>query len=1096
MDSGRSNSGRGDAAGGRGRGRGRGRGNNQNQGGGRGWDLGQQQGVSSNQVPPQQVSSYTPLQTSATQQQHELGGGRGAWTGRPLSAPSPPSPVQPMSPPQMSPHQSAIGGRGVWIGRPWGSPPPSPVQPLSPPQMPPQQSATGGRGVWTGRPWGSPPPSPVQPLSPPQMPPQQSATGGRGVCTGRPWGLSPPSPSPSPVPVRPLSPPQKPLQQSAADELGVQKLKISEQSALPSASESKESQMQAIRRPDKGGSISNKSIGLLVNHFAVEFDPEGTIFHYNVNVKPESSNDNRLGNKTLRKSGMRLIMDKLFSRKALFRDLNAGYDGEKNMYSLVELPTGNFEVEISEGEEIRSGSYSITIHLANKLMLSRLNDYIRGILPHIPRDILQGMDLVMKENPSRRRISVGRSFYSSEYRTENDLSGGVAAYRGFQQSLKPTSQGLALCLDYSVLAFWKPLPVIEFLIEHLKRQFTVDHVKTRRQEVNNALKGLKVRVTHRRTKQKYTIAGLTAEDARVISFQRVDPEGKNPPETIRLVEYFKDKWDKDIMYQDIPCLELGTEKKSNKVPMEFCVLVEGQRYLKEPLDKNVDRLLKKLSLPKPKERKNAIDEMVKADDGPCGSVTRNSGIRVHTEMTGVEGRVLHAPDLKIGGDRSVQVNVQKCQWNLLDRTLVDGKTVERWALLDFTDGDRGNRLQASAFVNNLMGRCNSLDIQMAEPLLYQVTRMNELSSVNRLEKLLRFVVEKCGTKAQGKLQMIVCVMTRTDPGYKYIKWVAETRIGVVTQCCLSSQANKGQDQYLANLCLKINAKLGGSNFELMGDLPHFDKRDHVMFIGADVNHPGPMNKSCPSIAAVVATVNWPAANRYAARVSPQAHRSEEITNFGTMCLDLVNTYYRLNKVKPRRILVFRDGVSEGQFEMVRSQELADLKGAICDGKYQPAITLVVAQKRHQTRLFVEKENDGVSGNVPPGTVVDTKIVHPQDFDFYLCSHHGGLGTSKPTHYYVLRDENAFTSDELQKLIYDMCFTYARCTKPVSLVPPVYYADLVAYRGRMFQEVVLGTQSSMSSSPSVAASTSASSTPSFDPSFYTLHPDLENIMFFV
>ncbi|KAL0398154.1 UNVERIFIED_CONTAM: protein argonaute 2 [Sesamum radiatum] len=259
-----------------------------------------------------------------------------------------------------------------------------------------------------------------------------------------------------------------------------------------------------------------------------------------------------------------------------------------------------------------------------------------------------------------------------------------------------------------------------------------------------------------------------------------------------------------------------------------------------------------------------------------------------------------------------------------------------------------------------------------------------------------------------------------------------------------------------------------------------------MFIGVDVNHPGPKNVSCPSIAAVVGTVNWPAANRYAARVGPQKHRCEEIKNFGTMCKDLVNTYALLNKVKPRRIVVFRDGVSEGQFLMVLNKELPDLRTAISEGDYKPKITVVVAQKRHRTRLFVEDENDGMSGNVPPGTVVDTRIVHPHDFDFYLCSHYGSKGTSKPTHYYVLRDENLFSSDRLQKLIYDMCFTFARCTKPVSLVPPVYYADRVAYRGRMFQEAAVGRDSPMSSS----------SGPSFDQRFYTLHPDLENTMFFV
>ena len=31
---------------------------------------------------------------------------------------------------------------------------------------------------------------------------------------------------------------------------------------------------------------------------------------------------------------------------------------------------------------------------------------------------------------------------------------------------------------------------------------------------------------------------------------------------------------------------------------------------------------------------------------------------------------------------------------------------------------------------------------------------------------------------------------------------------------------------------------------------------------------------------------------------------------------------------------------------------------------------------------------GKSGNVPPGTIVDTDITHPTEFDFFLCSHAG------------------------------------------------------------------------------------------------------------
>ena len=44
---------------------------------------------------------------------------------------------------------------------------------------------------------------------------------------------------------------------------------------------------------------------------------------------------------------------------------------------------------------------------------------------------------------------------------------------------------------------------------------------------------------------------------------------------------------------------------------------------------------------------------------------------------------------------------------------------------------------------------------------------------------------------------------------------------------------------------------------------------------------------------------------------------------------------------------------------------------------------------------------GRSGNIPPGTTVDTGITHPTEFDFYLCSHAGIQGTSRPSHYHIV-----------------------------------------------------------------------------------------------
>ncbi|KAJ0446175.1 putative Piwi domain, ribonuclease H-like superfamily [Helianthus annuus] len=71
----------------------------------------------------------------------------------------------------------------------------------------------------------------------------------------------------------------------------------------------------------------------------------------------------------------------------------------------------------------------------------------------------------------------------------------------------------------------------------------------------------------------------------------------------------------------------------------------------------------------------------------------------------------------------------------------------------------------------------------------------------------------------------------------------------------------------------------------------------------------------------------------------------------------VCTYAKVNKVKPNKIVVYRDGVSDGQFEMVLNKEMVDMKKAIYTEHYRPFVTFVVAQKRHTTRLSEQRQRD-------------------------------------------------------------------------------------------------------------------------------------------
>jgi eukaryotic translation initiation factor 2C len=187
---------------------------------------------------------------------------------------------------------------------------------------------------------------------------------------------------------------------------------------------------------------------------------------------------------------------------------------------------------------------------------------------------------------------------------------------------------------------------------------------------------------------------------------------------------------------------------------------------------------------------------------------------------------------------------------------------------------------------------------------------------------------------------------------------------------------------------------------------------------------------------------------------------EVITDLQSMVKELLLEFLRFGnqRQKPHRIVYIRDVVSEGQFDEVLCQELSAIQKA-CDSLetgYRPHITFLVAQKRHNTRLFPKNASDGVGRmkNVPPGTVVDSDITHPTEMSFFLNSHEGIQGTSRPTCYHLLSDDSDLSPDELQKITYYLCHLYARCERSVSYPAPTYYAHLAAFRARGHHNVLV------------------------------------------
>jgi eukaryotic translation initiation factor 2C len=159
-----------------------------------------------------------------------------------------------------------------------------------------------------------------------------------------------------------------------------------------------------------------------------------------------------------------------------------------------------------------------------------------------------------------------------------------------------------------------------------------------------------------------------------------------------------------------------------------------------------------------------------------------------------------------------------------------------------------------------------------------------------------------GNKYQSKPQMLFFVLPdKNADTYLRIKKSCECRYGVVSQCLQSAHVQKAQDQYISNVCMKVNAKLGGATCKAVGLLAKIDKAftaTPTMILGADVSHAAPGSDS-GSMAAITCSQDKDF-TRYSALCNTNGNRVESRTTISCQSLYLLLTYFtsHLNREYP------------------------------------------------------------------------------------------------------------------------------------------------------------------------------------------------------
>lgn len=817
------------------------------------------------------------------------------------------------------------------------------------------------------------------------------------------------------------------------------------------------------------------------------------------------------------------------------------YDGQE-----ISIPFKHEgEDEPTEGAQV----YKVRLGAPELLRVSDLVNYISSTDVSSAFDkgpILQALNIWLghhaKTDPGV--VSVGGGKCVSLSAPHVDLGAGLILWRGFFSSIRIATARILANVNVKHRVFWEPLPLNQLFLKY------APSVKFDRFKLQRGFKSVRVKTTHLPQKKNKkgqaierikTITGFAntldgrklAHPPRVPSFgagpKQVEfyleakpggPKGKENVKAgsaqgqtgkyISVADHFKKTYN-IVTEPKLPVVNVGNKEFPSYLPVEVCVVLQGQNANVVLPPEQTAKMIT-FAVRKPAQNANSIVNDGVRDVGLSKDVNRHMGtfgINVPRRLVTVNGRVLKPPSIEY--KQPPAITPEGGSWNLRNVKFNTGASLRNWSAVVIARKDKGDQRVAFQNKDQLDNTLKEFHRSFARVGMTcdppkRISRIDIQGPDDpQIDQELRSV-----PGGPNELKFVLFIFPESDiPLWQKINDKADLKYGVLTGKVVGHKFAKNQPQYFANLQLKYNLKCGGINQKLPRGRLGLIEENKTMLVGADVTHPAPTSSGdAPSIAGIVGSID-PFLGQFLPVVRVQERRAEMIEKMDEMlkvCLDRwTNPRFGKHANLPENIILYRDGVSEGQFQLVLDEELSRMKKA-CQQKYPaastkagfPRFTIIIVGKRHNLRLYPSTVETSANGNPKNGTVVDRSITEAPTWEFLLQAHHALQGTARPAKYTVIHDEifrrrpipPGFKNhaDVVEDLTHSMCYLFGRATKAVSLCPPAYYADILCERARCYIPGLLDNTPAQSVVSGEGGDTMRES--------FTIHQNLRDTMFYI
>ncbi|KAJ8058470.1 hypothetical protein OCU04_012658 [Sclerotinia nivalis] len=871
-------------------------------------------------------------------------------------------------------------------------------------------------------------------------------------------------------------------------------------------------------RPGYG--TSGRKVQLFTNSFPLNISPNFTLDRYMVDISPNMNAAKKKRIQLFRLvlelpelasipiatdyASMLIIPNKLpFTDKRIF-NIPWRNEGEDDPYPDAQV----YRVRISSPTSFNISDF---VQFLSKISAINVSDIQKEETIQVMNTLL---GFYAKSDKGTVSIAGNRHFSTAREGNEHNftpLSMGLEAIRGFYQSVRPATGRLLLNVNVTHSVFLEP-GSLALLFQKLGHGHGImDKIKRKRIEVTHLPeKKSKNGTIIPRERSIWDLArpgdgsteehppqiaryGAGPKDVKFyISAEAPSTKGDAPPKSgskkasapalkvnmyMSVFDYFKAKYPSNKLNPNFPVVNVGNNLKPSYLPAEVCIIKPGQ-VVKKALLGDQTRMMLDFAIRRPEP--NAIS-IITSGKQVLGLNANNNpllsqfGVQVGNDLIIVQGRVLPPPTINYKNKqlRPMTTIPKDGSWNMRDTRFHTCGDLGPWTyMIVESTSCASSRVDQQTVINTVDQFRRYLHnagigvqgyMNMPAPSLKHI-KGNEAFTFTAVKDAFKKLTT---SKNLPKPKFVLCILPINDVMlYNTIKRYADTIAGIHTVCVQYSKFVKGDAQYFGNVALKFNLKAGGINQTI--DNLGIVNEGKTMVVGIDVTHPSSGSKdTAPSVAAMVTSTDkllgqWSGI----CRLQNQT-RQEMVSDLESMFIRLLEIWSKKNKAWPENVLIYKNGISEEQYNILLNQELPKIRNACCQKypadltkKNLPRISIIVCGKRHHTRFYPkDTESADSKSNCPAGTVVDRGVTESRNWDFFLQPHQCHMGTAIPCRYFVILDEifksqkvktpHQTSADSLEELTHNMCYLLGRTTKAVSLCSPAYYADLLCTRMRAY-----------------------------------------------